>query len=179
VIRAPFDNPDVLARLRPAWQAARSLILPGAASGSIKARFKRYYVANRGRYEVATGRNSKQLQAFTEALTGARLEFEWLRVYRFGHRDYSLFFDDAQTRVTAGVEVTIDLSNEMIGPPAIYENPRVEVPQSPGLVAVVERGPGTFRYDRYFPASVGRKKVVRLRAAYRFRRLTGDSASGS
>ena len=58
------------------------------------------------------------------------------------------------------------MSPEMIGPPAVYESPRVEIPQSPGLVAIVERGPSTFRYDRYLPASVGRSQVVRLRAAY-------------
>ena len=166
MIRAPFDRPEVLAKLRPAYLAARSLILPGAAENKKKFFFKKFFVANRGRYEVAEGKNSKELQRFAEALTGARLKFAWLRVYRFRHGGYSLFYDDAQTRITAGVEVTVDLSSAMIGPGAVYESPRVEIPQSPGLVAIVERGPSTFRYDRYLPASVGRAQVVRLRAAY-------------
>jgi hypothetical protein len=40
------------------------------------------------------------------------------------------------------------------------------IPQAPGLVAVVERTPETFRYDRYLPAAVGRAAVLRLRAAF-------------
>jgi len=67
--------------------------------------------------------------------------------------------------------VTIDLSRELAGPPAVYRSgpsQTLEIPQSPGLVAVVERGPSTFRYDRYLPAEVGRAQVVRLRAAFTF-----------
>src|SRR6185436_1460789 len=74
VIRAPFDRPEVLAKLRPAYLAQHHLILPGAAE--IKKNFfsfEKFQVANRGRYEVAKGTNSKELQAFAEALTGARL----------------------------------------------------------------------------------------------------------
>ena len=172
MIRAPFDRPEVLARLRPTYLAQHHLILPGAAE--IKKNFfsfAPFFVANRGRYEVAKGKNPKELQRFAEALTGARLKFAWLRAYRFRRGGYALTFDDAQTRVLAGVEVTLDLSNEMIGPPAVYqspERPRLEIPQAPGLVAIVERGPSTFRYDKYLPASVGRRTVIRLRAAYVF-----------
>jgi len=91
--------------------------------------------------------------------------------------------------------------DRMVGPPAVYESDRraagatvwgplvgesgraqrLEVPQSPGLVAVVERGPSTYRYDRYLPAEVGRASVLRLRAAFQFesdRRAEGATEQG-
>ena len=70
-------------------------------------------------------------------------------------------------------KITLDLSREMRGPPAIYQSgpaQRLEVPQAPGLVAVVERNPAMFRYDRYLPAEVGRASVLRLRAAFEYGR---------
>lgn len=176
MIRAPFDRPDVLEKLRPAYLAARSLILPGAADpGALpRARLRKFDLANRGKYEVAEVRDralSDELRRFAEALTGARLQHFSLRLYRFRRGGYALFYDDALTRVQAGVEVTVDLSREMAGPPALYQlgpSQRLEIPQSPGLVAAVERGPSSWRYDRYLPAGVGRAQVLRLRAAYSF-----------
>ncbi len=96
-----------------------------------------------------------------------------IRLYRLRWRSYSLFFDDAQSRIENGVELTLDLSGAMAGPPAVYQSDatgRVEVPQAPGIVAVVERNPATFRYDRYLPAEVGRAAVLRLRAAFEYGR---------
>ena len=176
MIRAPFDRPEVLAKLRPAYAAARSLILPGAADPAAlpRARLRRFDLANRGRYDFADLRAAglaSELRGFAEALTGARLRPFSLRLYSFRHGGYALFYDDALTRVDAGVEVTVDLSAAMAGPPAVYQlgnSGRLEIPQSPGLVAVVERGPATWRYDRYLPAAVGRARVLRLRAAYSF-----------
>ena len=179
MIRAPFDREEVLAKLRPAWAANRCLVLPGACDPAAAPRVKLrpFEVANRGRYELAEVRSpalAAELRALAEALTGARLDKPRLRLYRFRHRGYSLFYDDALTRITAGVEVTLDLSRSMTGPPAVYQggsfgsSGRLEIPQAPGLVAVVERGPSIFRYDRYLPAAVGRASVLRLRAAFAF-----------
>ena len=167
MIRAPFDRPDVLAKLRPVYLAKKSIVLPGACDPSALRlpRLKRFYVANRGRYEVAELRPRKELQAFAEALTGSRLDPVSLRLYRFRHRDYSLFYDDAVTRIERGVELSLDLSREAAGTPAIYSTGLV-VPQVPGLLAVVERTPEVFRYDRYLPAAVGRASVLRLRAQF-------------
>jgi hypothetical protein len=193
VIRAPFDRADVLAKLRPAYAAAHSLILPGACDPAALPRVKlrKFELAHRGNYQFAALRApalAEELRAFAEALTGARLREPALRLFRFRRGGYALFYDDALTRVIAGVEVTLDLSREMVGPPAVYESDRraagatvwgplggqagpaqrLEVPQSPGLVAVVERGPSVYRYDRYLPAEVGRASVLRLRAAFQF-----------
>ena len=173
MIRSPFDRPEVLARLRPAYSAARSLVLPGACDPESRpvAPFCDFDLAHRGRYAFADLRDGAleaELRDFAAALTGARLGAGTLRLFRFRRGGYALFSDDARTRLTAGVEVTLDLSAELCGPPAIYQHPggRLEIPQVPGLVAVVERDPAMFRYDRYFPAEVGEGEVLRLRAAF-------------
>lgn len=175
MIRAPFDRPEVLAKLRPAWAAARSLILPGACDPWSRPRplLRDFDLAHRGKYafaDLSDDALSAELRTFAEALTGARLGSGVLRLFRFRRGGYALFSDDALSRLTAGVEVTLDLSDHLCGPPAIYQDParRLEIPQAPGLVAVVERGPSTFRYDRYFPAEVGDAEVLRLRAAFRY-----------
>jgi hypothetical protein len=177
VIRAPWSDPLVLEKLRPAFWSARSLVLPGACEPADRprARLRKFDVAHRGRYDFADLRDrglERELRRFAEALTGRQLAPAGLRLVRFGHRGYSLIFDDAQTRVAAGVEVTCDLSDSMSGPPAVYRragsHDRLLVPQAPGIVAVVERDADTWRYDRYLPADVGRARVLRLRAAFRF-----------
>lgn len=173
MIRAPFDDASLLAKLRPAYQAQRSVILPGACD---PARFrapplKRFFLAHRGRYQLAELAPRDDLRAFAEALTGRRLSPAWLRLFRFHCGGYSLFYDDSLSRIEPGVEVTLDLSREIAGTPAVYQrgpSQLLVVPQVPGLVAAVERAPGVFRYDRYLPASVGRAAVLRLRAAFRY-----------
>ena len=175
MIRPPFDRLEVLEKLRPAYAGQHILMLPGACdpSRAPRVRFKRFDLANRGKYEFAELPFSPELHRFVEALTGVQLKPAWTRLYRFRRGGYSLFFDDAHSRVEAGVEITLDLSREMRGPPAIYQSgptQRLEVPQAPGLVAVVERNPAMFRYDRYLPAEVGRASVLRLRAAFEYGR---------
>ena len=176
MIRAPFDRPEVLAKLRPAYSAARSLLLPGACDPSARPRveLRDFDLAHRGRYafaDLCDHALHAELRDFAAALTGARLLDGSLRLFRFRRGSYALFYDDAKSRLTAGVEVTLDLSEDLCGPPAIYASgpgQRLEIPQAPGLVAVVERGPSTFRYDRYFPAEVGDGEVLRLRAAFHY-----------
>ena len=174
MIRAPFDRPEVLEKLRPAFAAQRSLILPGACEPKAPAvRWRKLDLANRGKYEFAELRPSKELQRFAETLAGTRLSPAWSRIYRFRHRGYALFFDDAHSRLASGIELTLDLSPEMAGPPAVYQSSpsaRLEVPQLPGVVAIVQRTPSMYRYDRYLPAEVGRAVVIRLRAAFEYGR---------
>ena len=176
MIRPPFDRPEVLAKLRPAYAAAHSLLLPGACDPEAlpEVALHEFDLAHRGKYAFADLRDDPlraELRAFAGALTGARLRDGSLRLFRFRSGGYALFYDDALSRVTAGVEVALDLSGALCGPPAVYvsgPSQRLEVPQVPGLVAVVERGPSTFRYDRYLPAAVGRGQVLRLRAAFAY-----------
>jgi hypothetical protein len=175
VIRAPFDQPAVLAKLRPLYLERGSLLLPGACdpAAAPDAALTPFFVPNRGRYQVADLAPREDLRLFAEALTGARLKAFSLRLYRFGHGDYALFYDDSFSRVPEGVELTLDLSPDLGGPAAVYQSTpteKLEIPQIPGLVAAVSRGPGTFRYDRYLPAAVGTLRVLRLRATF----LRGD-----
>jgi hypothetical protein len=180
MIRAPFDEPTVLRKLRRVYKAARipSVLLPGAcdvlkADGLIsRAKFRRFDLAHRGKYEVAEISSralADELRELAQELTGTKLGRAILRLQRFRRGGYALFHDDALTRGMARcVEVTLDLSHEMAGTPAIYRSRehQLVVPQSPGLVAVVRRTPGVLRYDRYLPAAVGRMQVLRLRAAF-------------
>lgn len=171
VITPPFDRPEVLAKLRPLFEAQRWLVLPGACRpGDFRPRFRKLDVPDRGRYDFADLRPFQELHEFAQALTGARLKHRSTRLVRLRWRSYSLFFDDAKTRIENGVELTLDLSRAAVGPAAIYEPGRIEVPQAPGIVAVVERNPSMFRYDRYLPAQVGNASVLRLRAAYEYGR---------
>ena len=175
LLRAPFDDLAVVAKLQPAFVAQRWLMLPGACEPgqAPKPRFRKLDIPTRGKYEFADLEPIAALREFAEALTGQKLSTRWTRLYRFRWRGYSLFFDDAQSRLSTGFELTLDLSAEMRGPPAVYQSgptQRIEIPQAPGLVALVERTPAMFRYDRYLPAEVGRAAVVRLRAAFEYGR---------
>ena len=178
MIRAPFGVAEVLRKLRPAFHAAplRSLLLPGACHPDALQLppFSKFHLANRGRYEIAELEDpalGAELHSFAQHATGLLLEPAGpLRLFRFRHRGYALFLDDALTRITTGVELTLDLSRQMCGPPSVYQSgpaQRLEIPQAPGLVAVVERTPAIWRYDRYLPAEVGDAEVLRLRAAFR------------
>jgi len=165
---------EVLERLRPALAARGSLILPRTCEPKLpRVRWRKLELATRGRYDFAEIGSVAELHRFAEVLTGQPLKPVWTRLYRFRHRGYALFFDDAQSRVATGVELTLDLSRAIAGPSAVYQSgpsERIEVPQLPGVVAIVLRTPGMFRYDRYLPAAVGRATVVRLRAAYAYGR---------
>jgi hypothetical protein len=106
-----------------------------------------------------------ELHAFAEAVTGLRLKHDETRLQTFRHRGYSLFLDDSLTRIQSGIEVMLDLSRDPAGPPVVWST-GLQVPQIPGLLALVERTPAALRRDAYLPASVGRAAVVRLRAAF-------------
>jgi len=176
VILAPFGLEAVLKKLRPAFQSApiRSLLAPGACDPRALhlPRFWRFEVANRGLYDVAELRDrhlAEELRTVAETVSGARLRrIRVLRIFRFRRGGYSLLYDDALSRIESGVEVTLDLSHSIVGAPAIYRSGdrKLVVPQVPGLIAIVERTPDTYRYDRYVPASAGRAEIRRLRAAF-------------
>ena len=169
LISAPFNRPEVLAKLRPAFAAAGSIVLARACDPASfrRPRMRSFDLANRGRYELAELPAQPALRQFAEALTGRRVVPAWVRLQRFRRGGYSLFYDDAVTRLETGLELTLDLSRSIAGVPAVYSSGLI-VPQAPGIVAAVVRTPEIFRYDRYLPASVGRAQVLRLRAAFTF-----------
>ena len=126
---------------------------------------KNFFFADRGRYSLAGLEPIAELQQFAEAVTGLRLQHVWTRLYEFRHRGYSLILDDSLTRVPDGIELMLDLSKDLGGPPVVWST-GLQVPQLPGLLTLVERTPNLHRYDRYVPASVGGARIVRLRAAF-------------
>jgi hypothetical protein len=162
-LRAPFDQPRTLEKLRPLYEAQRALVLPGACEPKPPdAIFKPFFLAHLGRYAVAELPAQPELQLLAEAVTGASLKPLWTRLFRLRPGSYSLFADDARTRAQTRVEVVCDLSENAAGPQCFY-GPLV-IPQLPGLVAVVERTPEIFRRDRYL--TQGAAKILRLRAAF-------------
>lgn len=163
MLRAPFDQPRTLARLRPLYETQRAIVLPGACEPTPPgAAFKPFFLAHLGRYAVADLPEQPELRMLAEAVTGLRLKPLWTRLFRFRPGSYSLFADDARTRPERGVEVVCDLSEQGSGPQCFYG--QLAIPQLPGLVAVVERTPAIFRRDRYLTQSAA--KIVRLRAAF-------------
>ena len=164
----PYSDLRVAAQLRPLFEEQRRVLLPAACDpGKFRPppAKKKFFFADRGRYEVSTLRPAAELHEFAEAVTGRRLKHAWTRLYRLRHRSYSLHLDDALTRIESGVELMLDLSRELCSAPVIWST-GLQVPQIPGLLALVERTPAAHRYDRYLPASVGRATVLRLRAAF-------------
>ena len=129
MIRAPFDNPALLAKLRPAFDAGRSVILPGACDPARRpqAALQDFDLAHRGRYAYADLDDAPlaaTLRSFAEAITGMRLAAASLRLFRFRRGGYALFYDDALSRLTAGVVRTISpslrsQSNSSSSPPSI------------------------------------------------------------
>ena len=177
MIRAPFDRPEVLRKLRPAFQAQpiHNLLLPAACDPAAlpKSRFRSFDIAHRGKYDLCELHDRQlatELREFAEEICGARLRSGELLLQRFRRGGYALFQDDASRRLERGIELTLDLSRTAAGPPAVYQRyaEKLMVPQMPGLVALVERTEDVYRYDRYFPAEVGRAEVLRLRASFRF-----------
>lgn len=167
LLRAPFSLPEVAAKLRPAYEQQRHLIVPGACEPAALELppFAPFFVADRGRYELAELAAPPELLAFAEAVTGLRLAPAFTRLHRFGARGYSLSRDDALTRIDRGVELMLDLSPASHGPPVMWTT-GLRVPQLPGLLALVERTPQTFRHDRYLTEAAGPAAVIRLRVAF-------------
>ena len=167
LLRAPFSLPAVAAKLRPAFEAQKHLLVPGACDPAAfeLPPFDPFFVADRGRYEQAALAPLPELLAFAEAVSGLRLEHAWTRVIRLRPRSYALHLDDALARIERGVELMLDLSPDLGGPPVVWTS-GLRVPQMPGLLALVERTPTTYRHDRYLPESAGDATVVRLRAAF-------------
>ena len=86
--------------------------------------------------------------------------------------DYALTVDDAWASRLApeGVHAIIDLSLTATGEAEVVFTHRGQafftMPQRPGEVALVERGPTVRRYDRYLTHRVGEAIVSRLEIGF-------------
>lgn len=151
----------------------------GPAAASLReavdaAGFAPYDQPDRGRYEVnrelAIPALFDDLRAIAEQIVQRPLRAEHAGWRRLRHRDYQLIKDDARDRplAAAHLEVTLDFSAVATGQAEIvYSDGHASwvVPQLPGAVAVVEREPWLFRYERYLNAAVGDAVVHRLHLA--------------
>ncbi len=170
------DLADVRAQLRA--DRCRHVVLPGLVGedraapmreGADEVGFTPFYEPDRGRYGINRDLVVPELFDELRALVGSIVEREltlgpvqWLR---FRHRDYSL---TKTAREVAGphVEVTVDFSARTTEQAEIVYTDGVEswiVPQLAGSVAIVEREPWLYRYERYLDHRIGDGAVYRAR----------------
>jgi hypothetical protein len=156
------------------------VIVPGVCTGpdaaSLRdavdaAGFTLFDQPDRGRYErnreIEVPSLFDDLRTIAEQVAERGLRAEHAIWRRLRHRDYQLIKDDARDRPlsAAHVEVTLDFSAHATGQAEIvYSDGRDSwvVPQLPGAVAIVEREPWLYRYERYLNAAVGDTVIHRL-----------------
>jgi hypothetical protein len=136
--------------------------------------FASFDVANRGRYghsRVSVPRGVLDaLTGLSSACVGGGVRLASHRWYRFRRGDYSLCRDDAAWipgGIAGALDLTLDLSTCATGEAEVVFTHRGQafftVPQRPGEVGLVERGPTIERYDRYLTHRTGTQVVERLR----------------
>ena len=175
ILKNAFTRPEVVAALRPLGALIPGAVDPDQAATLRKqGTWKSFELAHRGRYAFADLPRAPALHRFAEHLCELRLSPDARpRLFRLVRGDYSLIYDDARTRCERGVELTLDLSARATGEGEIVYDGNgggeLVVPQLPGLLSAVVRAPGTFRYQRYLPHSLGRAVIYRMRVTYPLR----------
>jgi hypothetical protein len=139
-----------------------------------EAGFAPFYEPDRGRYEIngdlAVPELFEELRELAEQIVEHPLQIGPARWVRLRHRDYALLKGDAKTRASEDkhLEVTLDFSSRATGQAEIVYTDGVEpwaVVQQPGSVAIVERDPWMYRYERYLDHRVADGVIYRLRLA--------------
>lgn len=168
--------------LRTAFRATRChyLMVPGCFADTAAAKLREnvdalpftvFDVPDRGHYEtnadLAIPGVFDELRALAEQVVERPLAVERAIWQRLRHRDYMVMKGDAKDRFAApNIEVTLDFSAAATeGAELVYTDGYESwvVIQEPGSVAIVEREPWLYRYDRYLNLAVGDKVVHRLR----------------
>jgi hypothetical protein len=177
-----------LAPFRSSFRAATfpAVVIPAAitdeAAEQVRARLaeqglRPFYLAHRGRYAHSDTFVDPSLEgrllALAEHVTEARLERTKARVSRLIQGDYALTRDDDAPEGRS-LELTLDLSLAgALGGGEVCYTHRGQlvfvVPQEPGSLSLVERGPTVRRYERYLGHRAGDREIVRLRIGFRFR----------
>jgi hypothetical protein len=189
MLRSDLGEGAVLDGLRQIYRAARLpfVVIPEAIDPSVSERLRAeveptlvpFSSIDRGRYllseapiDAELGEELRQLAA---ALVGAPLELAGVRWLRFGHGDYSLMRDDQATRQTGRrLELTCDLSAGAAATEEgqiVYTDGKetIVLPQWPGAVALVDKPPSLYRYERYLTHTVGDRQIYRLRLLLQYR----------
>jgi len=170
-----------LPALGESYRAARALIVPDAiepaGAAGLRIRVQRaglspYWLADRGRYQLNDSLADpvlfERLRALAEAVTGEPLAVGPFRWLLFGPGDYALV-KDSRGPTERMLEVTLDFSEATSGAAGIvYQRGQeavASVPQLAESLAVVDRPPGTLRFERYVSRRFGHARVLRLRLA--------------
>jgi hypothetical protein len=139
-----------------------------------EAGFERFDEPDRGRYEhnpeLAVPELFEELRELAELIVERPVQVGPTRWVRLGRGDYALIKADAKARAAERryVELTLDFSARATGQAEIVYTDGVAswvVVQEPGSVAVVEREPWLYRYDRYLDHRVADGVIYRLRVA--------------
>jgi hypothetical protein len=139
-----------------------------------EAGFQPVHEPDRARYELnrelAAPELFDELRELVEHVVERPLQVGPARWLRLRHRDYALLKADAKDPAVVGahLEVTLDFSACATGQAEIVYTDGAEswmVPQQPGSVAIVERDPRTYRYERYLDHRVAQGVIYRLRLA--------------
>lgn len=184
-----LDEPTAskLAPYRTAFRSATvpAVVIPAAlrdeGAEQIRGRLaesglRPFHLAHRGRYARSDSFHDEalftRLGAIAEHVAGAPLTQREARITRLVHGDYALTRDDTPPEGRS-LELTLDLSleGELGGGEVCYTHRGqliFVVPQVPGNLSLVERGPSIRRYERYLGHRAGDREIVRLRIGYRF-----------
>ncbi|MEO7329171.1 MAG: hypothetical protein ABI193_11360 [Minicystis sp.] len=135
-----------------------------------------FQLAHRGRYayrdDFVDGALFARLRAVAEHIAEAALVIGEARITRLVQGDYVLSRDDRAPEGRS-LELTLDLSleGELGGGEVCYTHRGqliFVVPQAPGNLSIVARGPSIRRYERYLGHLAGEREIVRLRMGFRF-----------
>ena len=150
-------------------------VIDGATLAAVRARlagarFERYHVPDRGRYELNETHDEPELcgrllRHAWQQLGGAVLRPVARRWTRLRRGDYALFKDDGRRWSGGDYELCLDLSAAPSREGQIvYAAPDggATVPQRPGGVALVDRRGAVTRYERYLGVRFGDGEIVRL-----------------
>lgn len=164
-------NADYLANAAIALRELRasspipSVLLPGAIddadADALRTRLAAagttpFAIADRGRYAVNTTLRDDALWAalvgFAANVVDAPVHVVGARWLRFGRGDYALVKDDARTRPPLPhLELGLDFSTRASAVAEIVYTDgeaTLTIPQVPGLLTLVDRGPSVYRHER-------------------------------
>jgi hypothetical protein len=177
-------TPEAIEALRVAYQQmpAPGVVgdeaLTAAAAAELRARigeaaFEPYWLAHRGRYQVARDQTDApllvELEAIASRITGDVLTPIAARWLRLAHGDYILREDDPPPAARR-VEAILDFSAAACGAADIVYTrrgaPVLYLPQRPRTLAVVDRAPDLERHVRYLDHRVGAHEVFRLELCF-------------
>lgn len=190
-LASPYDDPELCAAFQPAFGRGDlpSLIVGEAiepdAAQELRARaaphLLRLALPDRGRYRTvppgavpALAELAEELRAFATAASGLALGAAHSSLDRFDRGGYALRLDDFERRPQGPLlEATLDLSASESQPAGTVYSEGADagqrhllVPQRPGVLALVLRGPQGVRCERYQSCLGGRAPAWRLRVSW-------------